>query len=71
MGGTSDKFRGYANEGAGKLKKNVGKAVGSNNLEVEGSVQDLKGQAQVAVGKTKDTIEGTASKAADKTNRKL
>jgi uncharacterized protein YjbJ (UPF0337 family) len=71
VGSTSDKVKGYANEAAGSVKQNIGKAVGSEDLEVEGAVQDLKGQAQVAVGKTKESVKDAATKAADEINRKL
>ena len=71
MGSTSDKIKGYANEAAGSIKKAAGKVVGSEKLQVKGAVQGLKGEAQVAVGKTKEAIKDGATKTADAINRKL
>ncbi len=71
MGSTADKVSGYANEAAGKIKQGVGKAVGSDKLQVEGGVQELKGEAQVAAGKAKDAVKDGANKLADEINRKL
>ncbi|MFN0218058.1 MAG: CsbD family protein [Hyphomicrobium sp.] len=69
MSSTTDKIKGYANEAAGNVKQGVGKAVGSDKLEAEGVVQELKGEAQVAVGKTKDAIKDVANATADKINK--
>ncbi len=71
MGSTADKVTGYANQVAGNIKQGVGKAVGSEELQVKGAVQDLKGKAQVAVGDVKETVKDGANKAADEINRKL
>jgi uncharacterized protein YjbJ (UPF0337 family) len=71
MGSTTDKITGYANQVAGSVKQGVGKAVGSEELEVKGAVQDLKGKAQVAVGDVKEAVKDGANKAADEINRKL
>ena len=71
MGSTADKVSGYANEAAGNIKKNVGKAVGSDKMEIEGAVQELKGEAQVEVGKAKAAVKDGADKIADEINRKL
>ncbi|MBY0559758.1 CsbD family protein [Hyphomicrobium sp.] len=71
MGSTADKVSGYANEVAGNIKKNLGKAVGSDKMRVEGALQELKGEAQVEVGKAKATVKDGANKVADEINRKL
>jgi uncharacterized protein YjbJ (UPF0337 family) len=71
MGSTSDKIKGYANQAAGTVKQGVGKAVGSEEMQVKGGAQELKGKAQVAVGGVKETIKDGANKAADEINRKL
>ena len=71
MGSTTDKVAGYANEAAGNIKKGVGETVGSEELEVKGDAQDLKGKAQVAVGEVKEKVKEGAVKAADEINRKL
>lgn len=71
MGSTSDKIKGYANQAAGTVKQGVGKAVGSEEMQVKGGAQELKGKAQVAVGDVKETIKDGANKAAAEINRKL
>jgi uncharacterized protein YjbJ (UPF0337 family) len=71
MGSTADKVTGYANQVAGNIKQGVGKAVGSEELQVKGAVQDLKGKAQVAVGDVKESVKDGANKAAEEINRKL
>jgi uncharacterized protein YjbJ (UPF0337 family) len=71
MGSTLDKIKGYANEAAGSLKENVGRGIGSQELEVKGAEQRLKGKAQIAVGKAKDAVKDGADIAADDINRKL
>ena len=71
MGSTADKASGYANQAAGTIKQGVGKAVGSEELQVKGAVQELKGKAQVAVGDVKETVKEGADAAADEINRKL
>jgi uncharacterized protein YjbJ (UPF0337 family) len=71
MGSTTDKVAGYTNEAVGNIKKGVGEAVGSKELEVKGAAQDLKGKAQVAVGDVKEKVTEGADKAADEINRKL
>ncbi len=71
MGSTTDKVTGYANQAAGNIKQGVGKAVGSEKLQVKGAVQELKGKAQVAVGDVKEAVKDGADKAADEINRKL
>lgn len=71
MGSTTDKVAGYANEAAGNVKQGVGKVVGSEKLQAEGTLQELKGEAQVATGETKEAIKDGANKVADKINEKL
>jgi uncharacterized protein YjbJ (UPF0337 family) len=71
MGSASDKIKGYANEAAGFVKQTVGKATGSEKLEIKGTAQKLKGKAQIGVGKVKDAVKDSANNAADAINRKL
>ena len=71
MGSTSDKVTGYANEAVGKLKKNAGRIVGSEKMEIEGGLQELKGKAQVEIGKTKAAIVEGADKITEDADRKL
>ena len=71
MSSTTDKIKGYANEAAGNVKQGVGKVVGSEQLQAEGIAQEVEGEAQVAVGKTKEAIKDVTNKTADKINEKL
>lgn len=57
MGSTADKIKGYANQAAGKIKEKLGRATGSGQTETRGNVQDVKGKAQVGMGKAKDAIK--------------
>jgi uncharacterized protein YjbJ (UPF0337 family) len=71
MGSATDKVKGYTNEAVGNIKQGVGKAVGNERLQAEGAAQELKGEAQVAVGKAKAAVKDGANKLADKINDKL
>lgn len=71
MSSTSDKISGLANKTAGSIKQGVGKAVGSEKLQAEGTVQKIKGEAQTAVGTAKDAVKDSANKTADYINKKL
>lgn len=57
MSGTSDKIKGMANEAVGNVKQGVGKATGNEKLQVEGKIQENKGEAQQVVGKVKDAVD--------------
>lgn len=71
MGSTKDKITGLANKTAGNIKQGVGKAIGSDRLQVEGKVQEIKGEAQRAAGTAKAAVKDSANKAADYVNKKL
>ena len=57
MSSTSDKAKGLANEAIGNIKQGVGKVTGNDKLRAEGVVQEKKGEAQKAVGDTKDAVK--------------
>ena len=71
MGSTSDKISGLANEAMGNVKQGVGKVVGSEKLQAEGKVQEIKGEGQQAVADAKDTVKNAGEKTSDYLNRKL
>jgi len=71
MGSTSDKVKGMANEATGNVKQGVGKMVGSEKMQAEGKVQELKGEGQQAMGKAKDAVKDAADKANDAVHRKI
>ncbi len=57
MGSTNDKIKGMANEAAGNVKQMVGKAVANKKILAEGQFQEVKGEAQQAVGEVKSTMK--------------
>ena len=71
MGSTTDKIKGTANEAMGKAKQGVGEATGSDRLQGEGAVQEVKGKGQQALGDAKDAAKDAVNKAAAAANRKL
>jgi uncharacterized protein YjbJ (UPF0337 family) len=71
MSSTSDKVKGTANEAMGKAKQKIGEATGSERLEGEGAIQEVKGKGQKAVGDAKDMAKDAMNRAAAKTNDKL
>ena len=60
MGSTADKVKGATNEAIGKAKQGIGEATGSDRLQGEGVVQEVKGKAQKAVGDAKDAAHSPA-----------
>jgi uncharacterized protein YjbJ (UPF0337 family) len=71
MGATTDKVKGVSNEAIGKAKQGIGEATGSDRLEGEGAIQEVKGKGQKAVGDAKDATKDAINKAAAAANRKL
>jgi uncharacterized protein YjbJ (UPF0337 family) len=54
---TEDKVTGKTNEAIGNVKQGVGKAIGSEKLEAEGKIQEIKGKGQQAIGDVKDAVK--------------
>jgi uncharacterized protein YjbJ (UPF0337 family) len=71
MGATTDKIKGTANEVIGKAKQGLGEATGSDRLEGEGVIQELKGKGQKAVGDAKEATKDAVNKAAGAANKNL
>jgi uncharacterized protein YjbJ (UPF0337 family) len=75
MGSTADKVKGATNEAIGKAKEDVGEAVGSDRLQGEGVIQEIKGKGQKAVGDakeaTKEATKDAVNKAAAAANKNL
>ena len=71
MGATADKVKGATNEAVGKAKQGVGEATGSDRLQGEGVVQEVKGKGQKAVGDAKEATKDAVNKAAAATNKNL
>ena len=53
-----NKSEGLAEELGGKIKKNVGKLVGNEQMEAEGAVKETKGEARQEAAKGAERIEG-------------
>ena len=71
MGATTDKIKGNANEAVGKAKQGIGEATGSDRLQGEGAVQEIKGKGQKAVGDAKEATKNAVNNAADAANKNL
>ena len=70
-GCTTDKVKGTANEAIGKAKQGIGEAIGSDRLQGEGAVQEIKGKGQKALGDAKEATKDAVNKAAAAANKKL
>jgi uncharacterized protein YjbJ (UPF0337 family) len=71
MGSTADKIKGATNEAIGKAKQGVGQATGSDRLQGEGAVQEIKGKGQQAVGDAKQATKDAVNSAAGAANKNL
>jgi uncharacterized protein YjbJ (UPF0337 family) len=71
MGSTSDKVSGLTNEAVGNVKQGVGKVVGSDKMQSEGKIQEIKGEGQQAVGDAKDAVKKGADATSDYAHKKL
>jgi uncharacterized protein YjbJ (UPF0337 family) len=71
MGATTDKIKGATNEAIGKAKQRFGEATGSERLEGQGKIQELKGKGQKALGETKEAAKEAANKVAEAANKNL
>jgi uncharacterized protein YjbJ (UPF0337 family) len=71
MGATTDKVKGTTNETIGKAKQGVGEALGSDRLQGEGVIQEVKGKGQKTVGDAKEATKDAVNKAADAANKNL
>ena len=71
MGSTADKVKGATNEAIGKAKQGLGEATGSDRLQGEGVIQEVKGKGQKAVGDAKEASKDAINKAAASANKNL
>ena len=58
--------KGAANEAAGKIQKNVGKATANGTQAVKGGARELAGKAQKAYGDVKEDGKRETRKARDR-----
>ncbi|MBR1212921.1 CsbD family protein [Bradyrhizobium sp. JYMT SZCCT0180] len=71
MGSTADKIKGATNEAIGKAKQGIGEATGSEQLQGEGVIQEVKGKGQKAMGDAKEATKEALDKAANAANKNL
>ena len=71
MGSTADKIKGTTNEAIGKAKQGIGEATGSEQLQGEGVIQEVKGKGQKAMGDAKEATKEAIDKAAAASNKNL
>jgi uncharacterized protein YjbJ (UPF0337 family) len=71
MGATTDKIKGATNEAIGKAKQGIGEATGSDKLQGEGVIQEVKGKGQKTVGDAKEATKDAANNAAAAANKNL
>jgi uncharacterized protein YjbJ (UPF0337 family) len=71
MGATADKVKGATNEAVGKAKQGVGEAVGSDEMQGEGAIQEVKGKGQKAMGDAKQATKDAINKTAAAANKNL
>ena len=51
--GATDKIKGTAHEAVGRVKEEIGKAIGNPTLQARGTAEKLAGKAQKKVGDVK------------------
>jgi uncharacterized protein YjbJ (UPF0337 family) len=61
MAGSRSQAKGKANKMAGAAKRALGKATGNRKLRAKGAIQQTKGKAQDAMGRTARKIRGAAN----------
>ena len=71
MGSTTDKIKGATNEAIGKAKQGIGEATGSERLQGEGVIQEVKGKGQQAMGDAKQATKDDVNSAAGAANKNL
>ena len=59
-----DRVKGTIDEVVGSAKQHIGKLTGNTGTRIEGAVQQLKGKAENAWGKTKDAVKSAQTGAA-------
>ncbi len=71
MSSTTDKIKGATNAAVGKAKQGVGEAVGSDRMQGEGAMQEVKGKGQKAMGDAQQATKDAVNSAAASTNKNL
>jgi uncharacterized protein YjbJ (UPF0337 family) len=60
MSNTGKRIEGAAEELGGKIKGGVGKLIGNEQMEAEGKVAELKGEAKQEAAKAGERVKGAA-----------
>jgi uncharacterized protein YjbJ (UPF0337 family) len=63
MSNQSDRAAGAAKEVGGKIKNAVGKLIGNEQMEAEGKVKELQGEAQQSSAKAAERVKGSLEEA--------
>jgi uncharacterized protein YjbJ (UPF0337 family) len=71
MGASADKIKGTTNEAVGKAKQGIGQATGSDRMQGEGAMQEVKGKGQKAMGDAKQATKDVVNDTAAATNKNL
>jgi uncharacterized protein YjbJ (UPF0337 family) len=58
MSNTSQRIKGAAEQAGGTIKKRVGRLIGNEQMEAEGRVSEVSGEAQQASAKAAERVEG-------------
>ena len=58
MSNTGKRIEGAAEELGGKIKKGIGHAIGNEQMEAEGRVTELKGEAKQEAAKAGERVKG-------------
>lgn len=71
MGNVSNRAKGKVDEVAGRLKGAVGKAIGNEQMQVEGKARELKGTATQNVAKASERTKGQVEQVAGSAKKGL
>ena len=63
MSNTGKRIEGAAEELGGKIKKGVGSLIGNEQMEAEGRVTELKGEAKQEAAKAGERVKGAVEEA--------
>jgi len=63
MNNTTKRIEGAAEQAGGTIKKHVGKAIGNQQMEAEGRVHEVAGQAKQTAAKAGERVKGALEEA--------
>lgn len=61
-----DQIKGGANEVAGKIQKEVGKATGNGTQQVKGAAREVAGKVQKTYGDVKEDVKDNAQQSRER-----